>query len=125
MRGGDQEPLFLADIPQIPGLLSVIFRLIEARRNEIRSPLPLFEAKSPGCPPRSAGTRCFAFIKAHLCRRRRPHLTPICRSCLLRGKQDENTYCLTGECSRDVKRCLTKRAPVASLIPPAELQLLF
>jgi hypothetical protein len=47
-------------------LLSVIFRLIEARRNEIRSPLPLFEAKSPGCPPRSAGTRCFAFIiKAH------------------------------------------------------------
>jgi len=25
-------------------------------------------------------------------------------------------YCLTGECSRDVKRCLTKRAPVASLI---------
>ena len=35
---------------------------------------------------------------------------------LLRGKQDEKTYCLTGECSRDVKRCLTKRAPVASLI---------
>ena len=26
------------------------------------------------------------------------------------------SYCLTGECSRDVKRCLTKRAPVASLI---------
>jgi beta-lactamase class A len=25
-------------------------------------------------------------------------------------------YCLTGECSRDVKRCLTKRAPVASSI---------
>jgi hypothetical protein len=56
----------LTDIPQIPGLLSVIFRLIEARRNEIRSQLPLFEAKSSGCPPRSAGTRCFAFIKAHL-----------------------------------------------------------
>jgi putative transposase len=35
---------------------------------------------------------------------------------VLRGKQDEKTYCLTGECSRDVKRCLTKRAPVASLI---------
>jgi hypothetical protein len=35
---------------------------------------------------------------------------------LLRGKQDENTYCLTGECSRDVKRCLTKHAPVASLV---------
>jgi hypothetical protein len=28
----------------------------------------------------------------------------------------EGSYCLTGECSRDVKRCLTKRAPVASLI---------
>jgi hypothetical protein len=27
-----------------------------------------------------------------------------------------DTYCLTGECSRDVKRCLTKFAPVASLI---------
>jgi hypothetical protein len=36
------------DIPQIPGLLSVMFRLIEARCNEIRSQLPLFEAKSPG-----------------------------------------------------------------------------
>jgi len=56
--------------------MSVIFRLIEARRNEIRSQLPLFEAKSPGCPPRSAGTCCFAFIKAHLCRRRLPHLAP-------------------------------------------------
>ena len=32
---------------------------------------------------------------------------------LLRGKQDENTYCLTEKCSRDVKRCLTKHAPVA------------
>ena len=59
----------LIDISQIPGLLSAIFRLIEARRNEIRSQLPLLEAKSSGCPPRSAGTRCFAFIKAHLCRR--------------------------------------------------------
>src|SRR6516225_3789143 len=27
----------LADIPQIPGLLSAIFRLIEAHRNEIRA----------------------------------------------------------------------------------------
>jgi hypothetical protein len=33
-----------------------------------------------------------------------------------RGDQGEKPYCLTGECSRDVKRCLTKRAPVASLI---------
>jgi hypothetical protein len=41
------------EIPQIPGLLSVIFRLIEARCNEIRSQLHLFEAKSPGCPPTS------------------------------------------------------------------------
>jgi hypothetical protein len=39
----------LPDIPQIPGLLSVIFRLIEARRNEIRSQLPLLEAKSSCC----------------------------------------------------------------------------
>jgi hypothetical protein len=68
---------YQTDIPQIPGLLSAIFRLIEARRNEIRSQLPPFEAKSSGCPPRSAGTRCFAFIKAHLCRRRLPHLTHL------------------------------------------------
>jgi hypothetical protein len=33
-----------------------------------------------------------------------------------RGDLDRKPYCLTGECSRDVKRCLTKRAPVASLI---------
>src|SRR6267378_1987257 len=44
---------------------------------------------------------------------------------LLRGEQDEKPYCLTGECSRDVKRCLTKCAPVASFDPPAEPQLLF
>ena len=41
---------------------------------------------------------------------------PMIYDKLLRGKQDENTYCLTGECSRDVKRCLTKHAPVASLV---------
>jgi hypothetical protein len=36
---------------------------------------------------------------------------------LLRDNQDGNPYCLTGECSRDVERCLTKRAPVASINP--------
>ena len=41
---------------------------------------------------------------------------PIFQACLLRGNQDEKTYCLTGECSRDVECCLTERAPVASLI---------
>jgi hypothetical protein len=35
---------------------------------------------------------------------------------VLRDRRDEKPYCLTGECSRDVSRCLTKRAPVASLI---------
>jgi hypothetical protein len=33
---------------------------------------------------------------------------------LLSGKQDEKTYCLTEECSRGSKRCLTKRVPIAS-----------
>ena len=33
-----------------------------------------------------------------------------------RGDQGEKPYCLTSECSRDVERCLTKRAPVASSI---------
>jgi len=33
-----------------------------------------------------------------------------------RGDQGEKPSCLTSECSRDVERCLTKRAPVASLI---------
>jgi len=36
------------------------------------------------------------------------------RPILQRDKQDEKAHCLTGECSRDVERCLTKRAPVAS-----------
>jgi long-chain acyl-CoA synthetase len=43
-------------------------------------------------------------------------LVPLSARGVLRDNQGENTYCLTGECSRDVKRCLTKRAPVASLI---------
>jgi hypothetical protein len=69
-------PTLPSDIPRIPRLLSTIFRLPEVRRNEIRSqPIPL-AAKPPACPPRSAGTRCFAFIKAHLCRRRLSHRTP-------------------------------------------------
>jgi len=38
------------------------------------------------------------------------------RGGVLRGEQDEKPYCLTGECSRDVERCRTKCAPVASLI---------
>jgi len=33
---------------------------------------------------------------------------------VLRGKQDEKPYCLTGECSPDFKRCLTALVPVAS-----------
>ena len=41
---------------------------------------------------------------------------------LLRGKQDEQTYCLTGGCSRDIKalphrarsRCLTDLQPIHS-----------
>jgi hypothetical protein len=33
-----------------------------------------------------------------------------------RDNPRKGAYCLTGECSRDVKRCLTKRAPVASSI---------
>jgi hypothetical protein len=33
-----------------------------------------------------------------------------------RGDQDARLYCLTGECSQDVERCLTAGVPVASLI---------
>ena len=32
------------------------------------------------------------------------------------GNLDKKPYCLIGECSRDVERCLTNRAPVASLV---------
>src|SRR5438105_14691234 len=39
----------------------------------------------------------------------------VARHGVLRGKQDEKTYCLTEKCSQDVERCLTKHAPVASL----------
>jgi hypothetical protein len=66
----------LSDIPRISGLLGMMFRLIEARRNAIRSQPHLFAAKSSGRPPRSGGTRCFASIKAQLCRRRLWHLPP-------------------------------------------------
>ena len=33
---------------------------------------------------------------------------------VVRGNQSEKTYCLTGECSPDFKRCLTALVPVAS-----------
>src|SRR3981081_4369795 len=61
---GDQERnettnwgAILADIPQIPGLLSAIFRLIEAHRNEIRAQPASFAANRSGRPPRGSGTR--------------------------------------------------------------------
>jgi hypothetical protein len=38
---------------------------------------------------------------------------------LLCDKQDEKRMASTGECSRDVERYLSKRAPVASIDPPA------
>src|SRR6266478_9583416 len=60
----------LADIPQIPGLLSAIFRLIEAHRNEIRAQPASFAANRSGCSPRGSGTRGFASFQAHLCLRR-------------------------------------------------------
>src|SRR2546421_10220296 len=66
----------LADIPQIPGLLSAIFRLIEAHRNEIRAQPASFAANRSGCSPRGSGTRGFASFQAHLCLRRLFHLTP-------------------------------------------------
>src|SRR5947208_14891271 len=43
----------LADIPQISRLLSAIFRLIEAHRNEIRAQPASFAANRSGCSPRS------------------------------------------------------------------------
>jgi hypothetical protein len=41
--------LSLGDIPQIPGLLSAIFRLIEAHRNEIQAQPASFAANRSGC----------------------------------------------------------------------------
>src|SRR5437868_12165555 len=72
----------LADIPQLPGLLSAIFRLIEAHRNEIRAQPASFAANRSSCSPRGSGTRGVASFQAHLCLRRLSHLTPplSCRS---------------------------------------------
>src|SRR3954447_9705694 len=56
--------------PQIPGLLSVIFRLIEAHRNEIRAQPASFVANRSGCSRRGSETRGFASFPAHLCLRR-------------------------------------------------------
>src|SRR6266699_2799355 len=48
------------DIPQIPGPLSAIFRLIEAHRNEIQAQPASFAANRSGCSARGSGTRGFA-----------------------------------------------------------------
>ena len=72
----------------------------------------------PGTPDQCRGLLVAvpALAKGH----ERPGIEPVCND-NYRGR----SYCLTGECSRDVKRCLTKCAPVASFDPPAEPQLLF
>src|SRR6266702_4061794 len=46
----------LGDIPQIPGLLSAIFRLIEAHRNEIQAQPASFAANRSGCSARGSRT---------------------------------------------------------------------
>src|SRR5580692_841336 len=69
------EPI-LGDIPQIPGLLSAIFRLIEAHRNEIQAQPASFAANRSGCSARGSGTRGVASFQAHVCLRRLSHLTP-------------------------------------------------
>ncbi len=58
------------------GFLGMIFRLIEARHNEIRSQRVCSKQNRSvvGWPPRGAGNLCYAFVKVHLCRRRLPHL---------------------------------------------------
>src|ERR1700693_1975011 len=66
----------LGDIPQIPGLLSAIFRLIEAHRNEIQAQPASFAASRSGCSARGSSTRGFASFQAYLCLRRLSHLTP-------------------------------------------------
>ena len=69
--------VLFSDIPRIPGLVGAIFRLSEARRNEILSQPTRWRSKWRVARPCCAGTRCFAFIKAHLCRRRLSHLTDL------------------------------------------------
>jgi hypothetical protein len=59
---GNRSRPILTDIPRIPGLLSAIFRLIEARRDDIRPQPASFAANCSGCSPRGSGTRAFAFI---------------------------------------------------------------
>src|SRR5713226_4396615 len=59
----------------------MMFRLIEARCNAIRSRSPLVAPKSPGSSPLSAGSRCCAFTKAHLCCPSAVASEPISRSC--------------------------------------------
>src|ERR1700757_1470235 len=52
----------LADIPQIPGLLSAIFRLIEAHRNEIRAQPSSCAANRSVCPPPRVRNPWLCFI---------------------------------------------------------------
>src|SRR3954453_24027566 len=56
----------LAAIPQIPGLLSAIFRLIEAHRNEIRAQPASSAVNRSGCSSRGSVTRGFASLQAPL-----------------------------------------------------------
>jgi hypothetical protein len=59
-----------SDIPRIAGPSGTIFRLTEARRNEIRSQPTGWQPEWRDARPRRAETRRFAFIKAHLSRLR-------------------------------------------------------
>jgi IS5 family transposase len=71
------------------------------------------------------GRRLFDEVQRHLAAKGLKVATGTIVDAMLSGKQDEKTYCLTGECSRDVKRCLTKRCSRCLIDPPAEPQLLF
>src|SRR6202011_78432 len=86
--------------------------------------LGLCRVHGGSCPAqRPAGSMVYAAILSALAMRLR--ITAHSTSSALCGAPHKAEFerdliraphCLTGECSRDVKRCLTKRAPVASLI---------
>jgi hypothetical protein len=100
----------LGDIPQIPGLLRAIFRLIEAHRNEIQPQRASFAANRLACSARGSGTRSFASFQAHLCLRRLSHLTPplSCRSGRRLQPGDERQD-FSGECG--LKRPTKESSP--------------
>jgi hypothetical protein len=79
----DQLPC-LASLVRSASVAQIVW-FLGVHGNELRLRRVPLAIEAMGWLPRGAGARCFAFVKAHLCRRCQSHLIPAPLTAMARG----------------------------------------